>query len=145
MVGDRGRLCARGWGLKSALSSVSSVWLNQRMASLDVSGKVAVVTGGARGIGFGIAEALAKRGAVLVIVDLDLDAASSAAGRLSGNARGLAADVSDRDAMQRVVATVIEQRGGIDVVVANAGVAPRAATVRAMNHEVFDRVLAVNP
>ncbi len=114
------------------------------MASLEVRGKVAVVTGGARGIGFGIAEALAKRGAVLVIVDLDLDAASSAAGRLSGNARGLAADVSDRDAMQRVVATVIEQRGGIDVVVANAGVASRAATVRAMNREVFDRVLAVN-
>ncbi len=114
------------------------------MASLEVRGKVAVVTGGARGIGFGIAEALAKRGAVLVIVDLDLDAASSAAGRLSGNALGLAADVSDRDAMQRVVATVIEQRGGIDVVVANAGVASRAATVRAMNREVFDRVLAVN-
>src|SRR5208283_3805451 len=114
------------------------------MPSLDVRGKVAVVTGGARGIGFGIAEALAKRGAVLVIVDLDLDAASSAAGRLSGNALGLAADVSDRGAMQRVVATVIERRGGIDVVVANAGVAPRAATVRAMNGEVFDRVLAVN-
>jgi len=111
---------------------------------LEVRGKVAVVTGGARGIGFGIAEALAKRGAVLVIVDLDLDAASSAAGRLSGNALGLAADVSDRDAMQRVVATVIEQRGGIDVVVANAGVASRAATVRAMNREVFDRVLAVD-
>ncbi len=114
------------------------------MPSLDVRGKVAVVTGGARGIGFGIAEALAKRGAVLVIVDLDLDAASSAAGRLPGNALGIAADVSDRGAMQRVVGTVIEQRGGIDVVVANAGVAPRAATVRAMNAEVFDRVLAVN-
>ncbi len=114
------------------------------MPSLDVRGKVAVVTGGARGIGFGIAQALAKRGAVLVIVDLDLDAASSAAGRLSGNALGLAADVSDRGAMQRVVATVIEQRGGIDVVVANAGVAPRTATVRAMHGAVFDRVLAVN-
>jgi NAD(P)-dependent dehydrogenase (short-subunit alcohol dehydrogenase family) len=114
------------------------------MPSLDVRGKVAVVTGGARGIGFGIAEALAKRGAVLVIVDLDLDAASSAAGRLPGNALGIEADVSDRGAMQRVVGTVIEQRGGIDVVVANAGVAPRAATVRAMNGAVFDRVLAVN-
>ncbi len=114
------------------------------MPSLDVRGKVAVVTGGARGIGFAIAEALAKRDALVVIVDLDLDAASSAAGRLSGHALGLAADVSDRSAMQRVVATVIEQRGGIDVVVANAGVAPRAATVRAMVREVFDRVLAVN-
>jgi NAD(P)-dependent dehydrogenase (short-subunit alcohol dehydrogenase family) len=46
--------------------------------------------------------------------------------------------------MQRVVATVAEQRGGVDVVVANAGVASRVATVRAMNGEAFDRVLAVN-
>jgi NAD(P)-dependent dehydrogenase (short-subunit alcohol dehydrogenase family) len=46
--------------------------------------------------------------------------------------------------MQRVIATVVEQRGGVDVVVANAGIASRAATVRAMNGEAFDRVLAVN-
>jgi NAD(P)-dependent dehydrogenase (short-subunit alcohol dehydrogenase family) len=112
--------------------------------SFDLAGKVAIVTGGARGIGFGTAQALAKRGAVLVIVDLDQSAAESAAAQLSGSALGLAADVTDRGAMQRVVATVTEQRGGVDVVIANAGIASRGATVRAMNGEAFDRVISVN-
>jgi NAD(P)-dependent dehydrogenase (short-subunit alcohol dehydrogenase family) len=110
----------------------------------DLVGKIAVVTGGARGIGFGTAQAMARRGAVPVIVDLDLGAAEHAAAQLSSDALGLAADVTDRGAMQRVMATVTEQRGGVDVVVANAGIASRAATVRAMNGEAFDRVLAVN-
>jgi NAD(P)-dependent dehydrogenase (short-subunit alcohol dehydrogenase family) len=114
------------------------------MASFDVRGKIALVTGGARGIGFGTAQALAKRGAVLVIVDLDRAAAERAAAQLPGDALGLSADVTDRGGMQRVIATVVEQRGGVDVVVANAGIASRAATVRAMNGEAFDRVLAVN-
>lgn len=112
--------------------------------SFELKGKVAVVSGGARGIGFGTAQALAKRGAVCVIVDLAQSEAESAAAQLPGNALGLAADGADRDAMQHVVATVTEQRGGVDVVIANAGVASRAATVRAMNGEAFDRVLAVN-
>jgi NAD(P)-dependent dehydrogenase (short-subunit alcohol dehydrogenase family) len=114
------------------------------MGGFDVKGKIALVTGGARGIGFGTAQALAKRGAVLVIVDLDRTAAERAAAQLPGDALGLSADVTDRGVMQRVIATVVEQRGGVDVVVANAGVASRAATVRAMNGEAFDRVLAVN-
>jgi NAD(P)-dependent dehydrogenase (short-subunit alcohol dehydrogenase family) len=114
------------------------------MPSFDVRGKVAVVTGGARGIGFGTAQALAARGATLVIVDLDQGAAESAAAQLPGGALGFAADVTDRGSMQRIVATVAERLGGLDVIVANAGVASRGATVRAMNGEAFDRVLAVN-
>jgi NAD(P)-dependent dehydrogenase (short-subunit alcohol dehydrogenase family) len=102
------------------------------------------VTGGARGIGFGTAEALARRGATVVIVDLEQSAAERAASLLPGSAVGLAADVTDRGAMQRVVATVVERLSGLDVVVANAGIASRGATVRAMNGEAFDRVLAVN-
>jgi NAD(P)-dependent dehydrogenase (short-subunit alcohol dehydrogenase family) len=113
-------------------------------ASYDVAGKVAIVTGGARGIGFATAQALARRGAVVVIVDLDLDASERAAAQLPGAALGFAADVTDRGALQRVVATVVSERGGVDVVVANAGVASRGATVRAMSGETFDRVLAVD-
>jgi NAD(P)-dependent dehydrogenase (short-subunit alcohol dehydrogenase family) len=79
-----------------------------------------------------------------VIVDLDLDASERAAAQLPGAALGFAADVTDRGALQRVVATVVSERGGVDVVVANAGVASRGATVRAMSGETFDRVLAVD-
>jgi NAD(P)-dependent dehydrogenase (short-subunit alcohol dehydrogenase family) len=114
------------------------------MANFNVAGKVAIVTGGARGIGFGTASALAKRGATLVIVDLDQGAAENAAAELPGPSLGMAADVTDRGAMQRVVAEVVAQRGSVDLVVANAGVASRAATVRAMNGEAFDRVLTVD-
>jgi NAD(P)-dependent dehydrogenase (short-subunit alcohol dehydrogenase family) len=129
----------------ATINSKQLVCLNRAMArTFELAGKVAIVTGGARGIGFGTAEALAKRGAVLVIVDLDNRAAESAAARLPGGALGLAADVTDRGAMQRVVATVTEQLGGVDVVIANAGIASRGATVRAMNGEAFDRVLAVD-
>ncbi len=102
------------------------------------------MTGGARGIGFATAQALAARGARVVIVDLAPEAAQRAASELPGDGLALAADVSDRGAMRRVVATVVQRCGGVDLVVANAGVAPTAATVRAMNGEAFDRVLAVD-
>jgi NAD(P)-dependent dehydrogenase (short-subunit alcohol dehydrogenase family) len=113
-------------------------------AAFDVRDKVALITGGARGIGFGTARALARRGARLVIVDLDQTACEQAAGQLGGEAIGLAADVTDAGAMQRVVATAVERLGGVDVVMANAGIASRAATMRAMSGESFARVLEVD-
>lgn len=109
-----------------------------------VRGKVAIVTGAARGIGLATAAELSRRGASVVVVDLDPEAAASAAGSLPGPALGLAADVTDRGAMQRVVAETVERFGGVDVVVANAGIASRGATFRAMSGETFDRVLEVN-
>ena len=110
----------------------------------ELRGKVAIVTGAARGIGRATATELARRGSVVVVVDLDPDAASAAAAGLPGTAIGLAADVTDRGAMQRVVAEAVERFGGVDVVVANAGIASRGATFRAMSGETFDRVLDVN-
>jgi NAD(P)-dependent dehydrogenase (short-subunit alcohol dehydrogenase family) len=116
------------------------------MTRYDVRGKVALVTGAARGIGFETARALARRGASVVVVDLDPAAAESAAAQLPGNgsALGIAADVTDRGALQRAVATTVERFGGLDIAVANAGIASRGATFRAMSSESFDRVLDVN-
>ena len=57
---------------------------------------------------------------------------------------GLAADVTDRDAMAAAVAATVERFGGLDVVVANAGIAAPSATVRAMRPRQFERVLEVN-
>lgn len=115
------------------------------MARYDLTGKAALVTGGARGIGFATARALVARGASVAIVDLDADAAARAAGQIHDvRAFGLAADVTDRSAMQRAVATTAERFGGLDVVVANAGIASRAATFRAMSSENIERILEVN-
>ena len=110
-----------------------------------LNGKVALVTGAARGIGFETARALVSRGASVVVVDLDAEAAHAAAAQLhDSRAIGLAADVTDRGAMQQSVAKTVERFGGLDVVVANAGIASRGATFRAMATEGFDRVIDVN-
>ncbi len=115
------------------------------MAHYDLQGKVALVTGGARGIGLETGRALAARGASVVLVDLNEDDARRAAAEL-GEERvlGLAGDVTDRGAMQQAVAQAVERFGGLDVVVANAGIAARAATFRATNDEAFDRVIDVD-
>jgi len=115
------------------------------MTSYDLRDKIALVTGGARGIGFETARALLARGASVAIVDLDAEATQAAASELDETrAIGLAADVTDRGALQQAVATTVERYGGLDVVVANAGIASRAATFRAMATEGFDRVIDVN-
>jgi NAD(P)-dependent dehydrogenase (short-subunit alcohol dehydrogenase family) len=110
----------------------------------DVRGKTAIVTGGARGIGLGCSQALAKRGARVVIVDLDQEACDAAASEISPDSFGIAADVTGLGAMQELVAKVVKECGGVDVVITNAGIAQTGATVRAMPRERGDRVLAVN-
>jgi NAD(P)-dependent dehydrogenase (short-subunit alcohol dehydrogenase family) len=114
------------------------------MEPMDLRGKVALVTGGARGIGFGTAKALTRRGATVVVVDLHQEACDRAAAELGGDAMGIAADVTDLTALQRAVATTVERFGGLDVVMANAGVASRGATFRAMSRESFARVMEVD-
>ncbi len=115
------------------------------MADFQLSGKVALVTGGARGIGLATARALLARGAQVAIVDLNAGDVERAAGELhDSRAIGLAADVTDRGAMQRAVAATVERFGALDVVVANAGIVSRVATFRAMASESFERVIDVN-
>ena len=115
------------------------------MRRYELQGKVAVVTGGARGIGRATAHALHARGASVAIVDLRPDAAEAAAAEIGPERTlGLAADVSDRDAIAAAVDAVVERFGGVDVVVANAGIAPRVTTARAIDPDVFERVIDVN-
>ncbi|HWH44188.1 MAG TPA: short-chain dehydrogenase/reductase [Thermoleophilaceae bacterium] len=115
------------------------------MPRYDLNGKVALVTGAARGIGFATAKELVARGASVVIVDLDQEACDTAAAEIhDSRAVGLAGDVTERTSMQRAVAVAVERFGSLDVVVANAGIAPRGATMRAMTTENFERTLDVN-
>jgi NAD(P)-dependent dehydrogenase (short-subunit alcohol dehydrogenase family) len=115
------------------------------MTPYEVRGKVALVTGAARGIGFETAIALVSRGTSVAVIDLVAEAAEAAASQLHHTqAIGLAADVTDRGALQQAVAATVERFGGLDIVVANAGIASRAATFRAMASEGFERVIDVN-
>jgi NAD(P)-dependent dehydrogenase (short-subunit alcohol dehydrogenase family) len=114
------------------------------MPTYDLNGKVVLVTGAARGIGFATAQALQARGASVTVVDLDPDATVQAASQLGGSVLGVGGDVSDHAAMDAAVQATVERFGGLDVCVANAGTVARAATVRVMSPEVFERVISVN-
>ena len=114
------------------------------MPSFSLPGKVALVTGGARGIGFATAKELVARGAKVIVIDLHDDAVQQAAAQLGGDTLGLVADVTDREAMGDVVATAVERFGGLDVIVANAGVASHGATTLAAQEDQFERVIEVD-
>jgi NAD(P)-dependent dehydrogenase (short-subunit alcohol dehydrogenase family) len=114
-------------------------------SSYDVSGRVALVTGAARGIGFEAARLLHARGASVAVVDLDGAEAEAAAARIgSERTLGLAADVTDTSAIEAAVEATVERFGGVDIVVANAGIAPPAVTMRVVDPEVWERVLEVD-
>ena len=87
--------------------------------------KIVLITGGSKGIGYGVAEALVTEGAKVAITSRRQKAADEAAEKLNklgkGEAHGLEADVRDADAQQKAVDAVIEKWGSLDVLVANAG------------------------
>ncbi len=115
------------------------------MPAYDLNGKVALVTGAARGIGFETARQMHARGASVAVVDLDATEASEAAERIGERAIGIAADVTDAGAMRAAVAETVERFGGLDVAMANAGLAPPSiATMRSVPAEEWERVVEVN-
>jgi len=109
--------------------------------------QVVIVTGAARGIGFGIGKCFARKGASLVIADLDLDSAGKAAEALKAEgaaaAIGLRCDVAVRDEVHAMIDHTMKEFGRIDVLVNNAGICP-FIDVMNLTPETWQRTLDVN-
>ncbi len=112
--------------------------------SRELDGKVAVVTGGSRGIGLAIARELASAGATLALVARNGEQAASAAATLPGEGHaGFACDVSDPETVKEVVAAIESQLGPVYLLVNNAGITRDNILMR-LQDEDWDQVLAVN-
>ena len=127
--------------------------------SMELVGKIALVTGAARGLGRAIALALARDGCDVVVSDLgapaqegvaytlsgteDLEATAAAVGACGRRALAVVADVTKAADVERMVGSAVSAMGGLDIVVANAGIIA-AAPVAAMDEAVWDRIFAVN-
>lgn len=110
-----------------------------------LTGRTAVVTGGAQGLGFAIAQRFIAEGARVVLGDINEDATRAAAQKLGGEqvARAVRCDVTSSDEVDALVAAAVEGFGGLDIMVNNAGIT-RDATMRKMTEEQFDQVIAVH-
>lgn len=113
---------------------------------LDLSGKVAIVTGGAKGIGYGISYRLAEAGATVVMASRTASDGENAAKDLLGKgfkATAIATDVSQEDQVRGLVSETVKRFGGIDILVNNAGIYP-AIPLSHMSLADFDNVLSIN-
>lgn len=111
---------------------------------MELAGKVALVTGGGGGIGAGIAEALAEKGARVAVTDINLDYARAEAERIGHGTIALRHDVTSLDSWAEVKRAVEAQLGAVDVLCNNAGVALPFLPLEDVSPERFDRVMAIN-
>ena len=107
------------------------------------SGKTAIVTGGASGIGEGIACRLSEEGAAVVIADLDGKKARAVADSLPGDTLAVSLDVTDETAMDDLVSRTVETFGGLDIMVNNAGII-RISPVASTEYSDWKRLMDVN-
>ena len=112
------------------------------LARFRVDGRVAVVTGGAQGIGRAAAQALHKAGATVVLLDSELAAAQQASAALPGS-QALALDVADAPAIEHVFGEIVQRHGRIDILVNNAGISIRKSSLE-LSLDEWNQVLAIN-
>lgn len=114
--------------------------------NFSLNNKVVVITGGARGIGYAVAEAFVKDQATVILIDLAEDAVQAAAAKLcsaGGKAFGYAANVCDGPAVENVLADVVKQHGALDCLINNAGIT-RDNLILRMKEEEWQLVMDIN-
>ena len=116
------------------------------MNQLDLNGRVAVITGGAQGIGYATAERMLLSGASVVLWDIDAKAAATAKESLSalGTVDAVTVELTDADAVLAATGEVVRRHGRIDILVNNAGMTGGNATTWELQPEVWRRVVEVN-
>lgn len=108
-----------------------------------LAGKSALITGAARGIGRGFAEAYVREGARVAIADIDLEAATKTASEIGDAAYAVQIDVSDQDSIDAAISLVVEKAGKLDILINNAALFDAAETVD-ITRASYDKLYAVN-
>jgi len=108
-----------------------------------LAGKIAIVTGAAQGFGLGIAEEMYKEGAAVVIADMNVEGAEKVAASMGDRAIGIGVNVADEKSVEELVIKTVEHFGGLDIFVANAGIA-KAGGLDEMTLSTFELVTKVN-
>ncbi|MEL6643145.1 MAG: SDR family oxidoreductase [Pseudomonadota bacterium] len=109
---------------------------------MRLADKTAIVTGAASGFGAGIARRFAAEGALVVVADINADAAHAVAEEIGGVAHSV--DVAANDSVAALAATALDRLGRVDILVNNAGVTHLPAPMEEVTEDDFDRVLSVN-
>lgn len=111
---------------------------------MRLTGKTAIVTGGASGFGAGIVRKFAAEGARVLVVDINADGAAAMAEEVGGGALSNACNVADGDSVAAMAAYAIKEMGQVDILVNNAGITHLPKPMEEVTEEEFDRVFAVN-
>ena len=113
------------------------------MLDWTTRGKTVLITGAARGLGAETARRVAARGASVALVGLEAEQLERVAAQCGANATWFECDVTDTDALERAIQGTVDRFGGIDVVMANAGIAP-VGMVRSTDPAAFERTIEIN-
>lgn len=110
---------------------------------MSLSGKVVLVTGGSRGIGFAIAKKFSENGAIVIITSKNAERVKKSVTEISGSI-GMTVDIKNKNDVKNVIEKILEKYGKLDILVNNAGIFPKIKPLHEINEDEWKEVLDVN-